>query len=150
MKKIILVSGIQNSGKSNTIGLLYESLVKINPSHTFNDSHAKSSQIKFPIGKNEDFSAIFNLKEYFRIGLLSCGDDLDMFKTDFSYIKDDIDVLICASRSKNADGSVYKFITEEMPSNGFLLQLNLSTFPTDNLTEMQRNIVNAILKFLNL
>ena len=150
MKKTILVTGRENSGKSNTIALLYESLVKFQSNHIFNGRNVEGRQITFPIAKGEDFSAVFTLKDNLKIGLISCGDSLSMFESDFDSIKNDTDILICVSRTSIQRNSVYKYVIEEMPNMGFQLQLNLCTFASSDKSEMQRNIVNVILNFLNL
>ena len=146
-KDIILISGTQNSGKTNTISLLYQRLSKQIPQHTFNGNPVNSNQINYPT--NDDFVAIFKLKNRITVGMISAGDYLSVFKECFDTIKLSIDVLICTSRTKNTDSSVYNFIVEQIQSEGFELKLNFSTFPTENKTQMQDNIVNIILKYLN-
>lgn len=146
-KDIFLISGTQNSGKTNTACLLYLKLSKQVSQHKFNTITVKSSQISYPT--KDDFVAIFNLKNGQRVGIISAGDYLNSFINSFNAIKNSIDVLICTSRSKNTVGSVYNFIVEQIQSEGFELKLNFTTYPTDNITQMQDNIVNIILKYLN-
>ena len=147
-KDIFLISGTQNSGKTNTICLLYLKLSEWVSQHEFNGATVNSSQISYPT--KDDFVAVFKLKNGQRIGIISAGDYLNSFINSFDAIKNSIDILICASRSKNTEGSVYNFIVERIQLEGFELKLNFSTYPTDNKTQMQDNISNAILNFLTL
>lgn len=147
-KDILLISGTQNSGKTNTACLLYLKLSEQVSQHEFNGATVNSSQISYPT--KDDFVAIFKLKNEQKVGIISAGDYLNSFIDSFNAIKNSIDVLICTSRSKNTVGSVYNFIVERIQTEGFELKLNFSTYPADNITQMQDNISNVILNFLTL
>lgn len=150
MKTVILVSGNIDSGKSSTIRMIYQQLFLLQNQHQFNGNPETTLQIQdFAVG--EDFYAVFSSIKGKRIGLISGGDWLEEFQDIFNKVKKDIDILICASRSKNSPNSVYRFIVEELPRNGFGLKLNFSTFPTvpnEERTEMQQNIAEAVINTL--
>ncbi len=150
MKTVILVSGNIDSGKSSTIRMIYQQLFLLQNQHQFNGNPEATLQIQ-DFAADEDFYAVFPSIKGKRIGLISGGDWIEEFSHIFNEINNDIDVLICASRSKNSPNSVYRFIVEELPQNGFGIKLNFSTFPTapnEERTEMQQNISEAVISTL--
>lgn len=158
-KKVILISGKQGSGKSNSIGKLYERLLKIQPKHRFNreDGFFTKSLIKIPL--ENDFFCIFESINGIKVGLILSGDCLSDFKTAFDYIKDDIDVLVCVSRLIDNENSVFRYILEGIREDGFEVYLKVGTFPTHGdkarMADMENTIADTVFsvlekKFFNL
>lgn len=138
MADIIVLSGQAHSGKTTTMRRLFERLRNL-----------QDVVVRFEdINPAEDFIAIIEINGR-RIGLISHGDYLEVFTDQFNEIsRHNVDVLICASRSKNRDNSVYNFLFENLPQ-GNRVVLCLSTFPTNNLDMMSNNISQVILSYLN-
>lgn len=150
MKAVILISGNIDSGKSSTIRMIYQQLFLLQNQHQFNGNPETTLQIQ-DFAAGEDFYAVFPAIKGKRIGLISGSDWLEEFQDIFNKVKKDIDILICASRSKNSPNSVYRFIVEELPRNSFGIKLNFSTFPTvsnEERTEMQQNIAETVINTL--
>ncbi len=152
IKKIILITGKQKSGKSNSIGMVYEKLLKIQPKHRFNreDGFFTKSLIKIPL--ENDFFCIFEPINGIKVGLILSGDCLSDFKEAFDYIKDDIDVLVCASRLIDNENSVFRYITEDIHKYGFEVYLNMGTFPTHGdkrrMADMENTIADTVFSVL--
>ena len=139
MADIIVLSGRMNSGKTTTMRRLLDRVRRL-PNVVV---HLKD------INPAEDFIAVIEINGI-RIGFISNGDYLEIFADQFGMINNsNIDVLICASRSRNTENSVYNFLFENLPQ-GNRVVLCLSTFPTNNLDMMSNNIIESILLFLNL
>ena len=139
MADIIVLSGQAHSGKSTTMRRLFE---------RFRDSQDVVVHFESGFNQGGDFIAIIEVSGR-TIGFISGGDYIDYFRNQFNEIsRHNVDVLICASRSKNRDNSVYNFLFENLPQ-GNRVVLCLSTFPTNNLDMMSNNISQAILSYLN-
>ena len=139
MADIIVLSGQAHSGKTTTMRRLFERI-----------RDSQDVVVRFESGFNQggDFIAIIEVSGR-TIGFISGGDYIDDFRNQFNEIsRHNVDVLICASRSKNRDNSVYNFLFENLPE-GNRVVLCLSTFPTDNLDMMSNNISEAIILYLN-
>ena len=138
MADIIVLSGRMNSGKTTTMRRLLDRVRRL-PNVVV---HLED------INPAEDFIAVIEINGI-RIGFISNGDYLEIFADQFGMINNsNIDVLICASRSRNTENSVYNFLFENLPQ-GNRVVLCLSTFPTNNLDMMSNNISQAILSYLN-
>lgn len=152
IKKIILITGKQKSGKSNSIGMVYEKLLKIQPKHRFNreDGFFTKSLIKIPL--ENDFFCIFEPINGIKVGLILSVDCLSDFKEAFDYIKDDTDVLVCASRLIDNENSVFRYITEDIHKYGFEVYLNMGTFPTHGdkrrMADMENTIADTVFSVL--
>lgn len=139
MADIIVLSGQAHSGKTTTMRRLFE---------RFRDSQDVVVHFESGFNQGGDFIAIIEVSGR-TIGFISGGDYIDDFRNQFNEIsRHNVDVLICASRSKNRDNSVYNFLFENLPQ-GNRVVLCLSTFPTNNLDMMSNNISQAILSYLN-
>lgn len=150
MKDVILVSGRANSGKSSTLRMLYTKLCSIQREHTFNGNAVSTCQIS-EFSEGHDFFAVFLSISGKRVGLISNGDFKGELERVFGIIKDQIDVLVCVSRSIDTAGSVREYIFNSLPQNGFKVKLNLSTFPCandDEKTAMESNISDLIVSIL--
>ena len=150
MKDIILVSGRANSGKSSTLRMLYTKLCSIQREHTFNGSAVSACQIS-DFSEGHDFFTEFLSINGKRVGLISNGDYKGEFERVFEKIKDQIDVLVCVSRSIDTAGSVREYIFNSLPQKGFKVKLNLSTFPCandDEKTAMESNVSDLIVSIL--
>lgn len=94
-KTIIQLWGVQNEGKTSTIQLVREELIKAfrNPAHTYS----------FPIDKGE-ITDLLICKGY-KVGIESVGDDLYYYnlneRLDDFIINKQVDILICTSRVRN-------------------------------------------------
>lgn len=149
MKDVILVSGQANSGKSSTLRMLYTRLCAIQPEHTFNGKEVPRCQIP-DSSYEDDFFAVFSSINGKRIGIASNGDYKGEFERVFSIMKDEIDILICASRSVNTAGSVREYIFNSLPQQGFKVKFNLNTFfciEADRIP-MRSNICDLIILHL--
>lgn len=150
MKDVILVSGCANTGKSSTLRMIYTQLCVIQPEHTFNGGKVSSCQIS-DSSYGHDFFAVFSSINGKRIGIASNGDYKGEFERVFEIIKDEIDILICVSRSVDTAGSVREYIFNSLPQRGFKVKFNLSTFfcaDDDDRIPMQSNISDLIVSFL--
>lgn len=139
MADIIVLSGRMNSGKTTTMRRLWDRVRRL-----------PDVIVRFEsINPAEDFIAIIEINGR-RIGFISDGDYLEIFADQFNEInRDNVDILICASRSRNTENSVYNFLFENLPQ-GNRVVLCLSTFPTNNLDMMSNNIINVILNSINI
>lgn len=141
---IIVLTGNSNTGKTTTLNLLFEKMSNLN-----NVEILKKNEIE----GNNDFSAILKCGPK-KIGIISYGDYIDDFIKVFdSFEKEQLDILICSSRNKETENSVFQFIFNKLASR-HSIKLVLRTFPTNELNSMAENIANAIIvvlqnKYLN-
>lgn len=147
-KNIIFVSGDANSGKSTTLGRVYERLFQRNHNHFF-CGRAESS-LSWRIGDG-DFFAVFKIGKR-TIGIISAGDQLAAFRNCFEKLDQEhhLDVLICATHLQYKGGSVLEFVMEKLPKQNFMPFLRFCTFPAGSVAEtdwdtMENEIADAIM-----
>lgn len=125
MAKFILIRGQQNSGKTTTIGLVYNELLKISEKvHTFKDKEVEVNSLEFDkvTGETLDFTAIVKIGNK-NIGLKSAGDvPKDLEKEINIFIKKGIDIIICCSRSRNVKGSSYRMIIDKFSKENIIIK----------------------------
>ena len=75
MAELIIIRAGQNSGKTTTIGLVYQELLKqADGEHTFNNEIVTKDSLMFNVnGETIDFTAILTIKNK-KIGIVSAGD----------------------------------------------------------------------------
>lgn len=101
MPKIIVLTGVPDTGKSTTINLLYHLLKKPNSGFTL-----KKDRV---IPNSRDFFAIFE-KQGELIGITSYGDSVNILKEKFDFFKNEGCItIVCAGRES---GSIYDFIAQ--------------------------------------
>lgn len=149
-KTIIQVWGQQDQGKSATIQLIREELIRfyLNPGYTYT----------FPLPKAEITDTI--RINTFLIGIESCGDDLNYYNLnqrldDFINITG-VDILICASRIRNnvdqhlrnlANANGYRIlkVTNYRTDNPMFNQHDLNLLAARHIIDIVDNIINGIL-----
>ncbi len=127
-KILFCISGIQNSGKTSTLKILYDQFKKL-PSF---------SSLTTP-STNDDFSDIFTIsinKNTYKVGYNTAGDipsDIDnILKT---FIK--CDLIICASRSRGATKDAVENFAK---NNGFELKMISKSYFKINSSTNTNNI----------
>lgn len=149
-RQIILISGLANVGKTNTVAMLYRNLAAQYLSHEFNREKVDSSQIS-GIVSEFDFNAKFILKNGKTLVLISRGDYVEDTKTD---IKDfyNADIFVITEQISPRKRPVFDYILNELYSQNFRLALHFNLLRSEDSserTEMQTNIVDCILSILN-
>ncbi|MBO7521212.1 MAG: hypothetical protein J6T16_03120 [Opitutales bacterium] len=135
---VIVLTGKVNSGKTTTLNKLFEKIHKLQNAEILR---------KNEIEGNRDFSAILKI-DSIKIGIISYGDYLVQFKEVFNeFEKEQVDILICAARSKETDNSVFQFVFRNL-ENKHNIELALTTFPSKDLDRMADKIANAIVLIL--
>lgn len=144
MAELIIIKGKQNSGKSTAIGELYKKLLEFaDKKHTFDFKEVISESLRYNSKKKIlDFTAILTFGNL-RVGIISEGDFAKYTKLILEvmiYLK--LDVIICASRSINRKGSVYKMIKDYISlENKIILEFEIDYLKGNNKTE---EIINQI------
>jgi len=106
---VIVLTGKVNSGKTTTLNKLFEKIHKLQNAEILR---------KNEIEGNRDFSAILKI-DSIKIGIISYGDYLVQFKEVFNeFEKEQVDILICAARSKETDNSVFQFVFRNLEKIG--------------------------------
>lgn len=112
MKKIFVIYGIQNAGKTHTSWLVYNLLKTIGtkvvcktgaPTEwTYNDVLAKINDFL------SDFRAIVDVNGH-RVGVISCGDYVGDFRDLMAWaITEKVEYLVCCARKNNCTNSVHQ------------------------------------------
>jgi hypothetical protein len=116
MSKLIIVRAQQQSGKTTTVGMVYQELLKSSiTEHEFDKRIVEKDSLRFNSqGETIDFIAIITLKNGLRIGIISEGDIANFVRDKLHYILEkNIDFIICSARSQNRKGSVYRMIVDD-------------------------------------
>jgi len=149
-KTIIQVWGVANTGKSATIKISKEELIKkyINPSHTY----------PLPIERG-DINEILSCKGI-KIGIESMGDDLwydNLHDRLNQFVHNDkCDIIICASRVRNNVANHIEYLAN---NNGYrkikitstngteppLVQADLNQFSAQQIVELVNKIISGII-----
>jgi hypothetical protein len=126
MAKLIVILGTQNSGKTTTAGMVYQELVKYaNGAHVFNkkEDTVKDNLDYYANGSTKDFTAIIPIKTK-KVGMVSEGDAPDRTRPEIEYlIKENVDVIVCCSRSVYREGSVYQMYVEEFANHRLVREI---------------------------
>ncbi len=126
MAQLIIIRGGQNGGKTTTIGLVYQELLKHSElEHIFNDNIVTQDSLRYnDNGETIDFTAILTINSK-KIGLVSAGDVASHTKVRITiFIEMKIDIVICCARSVNRDGSTYRMILEDFSqTNNIALEI---------------------------
>ena len=114
MKDCYVIKGVQNIGKSTTIGILKEELLNITVNQ--DDSYYSIRNWNHP-GCVPDFRLVVDIKinnERKKIGVVSHGDILqDSIDAINDFVNiENCDLIICATRSVNRAGSVLNYIND--------------------------------------
>lgn len=124
MGNIIILRGEENTGKTTTIRLLFQSLMaKADDDSTLRIWHGHSEdffecKVTHAIQDNDrptngDFNAILTINKQ-KIGIVSEGDEVEEVKNIIHRLENEsLNLLICCTRSKNTENSVYRMIEEE-------------------------------------
>ena len=150
-KQIILISGLANAGKTNTVAMLYQILAAQILAHEFNGIEVESSQIN-GIVSEFDFNARFTLKNGKTLVLISRGDGLADFQTDIKNFCD-ADIFVATERISPRKRPIFDYILRELYPQNFRLALHFNLLSREDrteTTEMQTNIVNCMVRILNI
>lgn len=130
MAEIIIIRGMQNSGKTTTSGLIYQELFKKSkPNHTFNNKIVATESLLFnEKGETKDFIAVLEI-EGIKIGIISEGDEADPLKTRLNdMLKIKMEIIICCARSKNMKGSSYRMIIDEFSKSNNITNIFITDY----------------------
>ena len=150
-RQIILISGVANAGKTNTVAMLYRILAAQNLVHEFNGIEVNSSQIN-GIVSEFDFNARFTLKNWKTLVLISRGDGLVDFQTDIKNFCD-ADIFVATEQVSPRKRPIFDYILNELYPQNFRLALHFNLLRSEDraeTTEMQTNIVNCIVSVLSI
>lgn len=156
-KSIILVSGEENSGKSNTIALVYRKLLKSHVNHLFINNENREGiysckdEIKTAYLENNDFIAVFKFENGKVIAVISSGDDIEYFNENYERVKEyNPDMLILTERIFPRKRPIYNYINDDLAKDGFEIKLHLLTsLNAEHNLEMEETISDVILFYLN-
>ena len=125
MAKFIIIRGTKDSGKTTTAGLVYIELLKIaETKHSFNGKDVETNSLEYnkENGNLIDFKVILTIKSK-KIGIVSAGDVANWLEKDIdNFIKENLDIIICCTRSRNVKGSGQRMIIEKFSINNQILK----------------------------
>ena len=149
-RQIILISGLANVGKTNTVAMLYRNLAAQYLAHEFNREKVNSSQIS-GIVSGFDFNAKFTLKNGKTLVLISRGDYIEDTKADIKEFCD-ADIFVITEQVSPRKKPVLDYILSELYPQNFRLALHFNLLKREDMsetTEMQTNIVDCIVGVLS-
>lgn len=126
MAELIVIRAGQNSGKTTTIGLVYQELLKqAEKVHVFNNETVTADSLLYNNnGDTIDFTAILTIKNK-KVGIISAGDTAsDTKRVIGGFIENDINIIICCARSVNRLGSTYRMLLDDFSqTNNIVLEI---------------------------
>ena len=112
MTKFLIITGIQNSGKTTTAGMVYKKLLPCAKKIRLTDGDEKVLSIDDPLlenGKPKDFIAYLELKDK-KVVIVSIGDYPEYLESQIKVYLDKVNYFVCCLRTRDREGSTRRML----------------------------------------